>query len=174
MKVEVKFDLENHLSSRGEVPDLDKVVDYLRKIPGPKVMGVVDWRDGRFNRLINSKPRLSEPLSEEAFYIKEADTVLFRGEEVEIKLGHMLAIGLKRDYNFPKIHDLDRFVQICENRNFIAIVGDCPDYAEIRKEFYLWECNKVWKKFDSVKVWASERDPRPKAWGQYDKALDFF
>ncbi len=170
--VAVKFDIENHLSSRREVPDLDQVVDYLRRIPGPKVLGVVDWKDGRFNRLINSKPELSEPLDGNAFYVGGADTILFRGEEIETDLGHMLALGLDKSYNFPKVSKMERFGEICDERNFVAIVGDCPDYGKIREQFYLHRNKDLWGKFDGVKTWASEVDPRDLK--KYSRARSFF
>jgi len=178
----VRIDLENHLSHRKFVnkknhkSELARVISYLEKVPGHKIMGVVDWGDSRCKNLIESDLELSEKIDDNSVYISDAKTIIIRGEEVETDVGHMLAIGLPIfSYGFPReevkgSEGLLKFGKICEDNGFIGIVGDCGEYGKLKDVLD----GDLWKKFSGVKVWASEKDPRPGGWGQYNRASKFF
>jgi len=108
IKMKIKADLHNHLSTTGHIPkDFNKIIDKAKERLGPNgIFGLADGEDNRYETFLKLKGYERHDINN-AIYIPQKEILVLRGQEVFTKQGHILVLGLNRGMNLKDMKNLE-------------------------------------------------------------------
>jgi len=126
----VKADLHNHLrtSSRMKRGDFDRAVRVAaRRLGCGGILGVVNFEDDRYERLLDFGGKYDRQDFGNAVYVPEKEVLIIRGQEVPTRQGHLLVLGLGRGVNLESWQSLGDTLGEARDNDGI-VIADHPFY----------------------------------------------
>ncbi len=122
----IKADLHNHLRSGSYMPNgiFNKVIDKVeRRLGAGGMIGLINLEDKRYEEFSQLKGYERQDFGN-AVYIPEKDIVIVKGQEVQTSDGHLLVLGLMKDFRIKAGRTLEDTIKEARDNNGILIANE--------------------------------------------------
>lgn len=148
----VRADLHNHLRTFSKMKKFNSYVDHVRNVLGDGgLLGVVNFSDARYEEFVSLKGYERIKIGNgNAFHVPEKNIYLVKGQEIETKSGHLLALGIPFGEHLPDHNSLEDTLNEIKSLNGLSIM-DHPFYLNgvLRDVDNLKFVNQV----DGIEIW---------------------
>ncbi len=149
--MKIKADLHNHLSTLSNIPkEFNKVLDIAKKRLGKNgILGIINGGDdNRYENFINLRGYEKQNIGN-AIYVPEKEILVLRGQELFLKQGHILILGLKSNIK-SKNENLEYLLKSTKDNNGIIIAAHLFFFGGIGP--YLEKNPELLKYFDGIEI----------------------
>ncbi len=149
--MKIKADLHNHLSTFSNIPkEFNKALDISKKrLDKNGILGIINGGDdNRYEDFINLRGYERQNFGN-AIYVPKKEIFVLRGQELFLKQGHILMLGLKSNIR-TKNENLEYLLESTKDNNGIIIAVHLFFFEGIGP--YLEKNLELLKYFDGIEV----------------------